>query len=150
MRGAWVAAGIMTIAGLALHPVLPLNKQLWTGSYVLLTGGLALAALLVLHLLIETRGRRRWAEPFGWYGRNAILAFVGSGMAARLLVEIRVPVSAESGAIRAPALKTWLFEHLYASWLPLRPASLLFALSVVLVWLAIAGWLHRRRCYLKL
>jgi predicted acyltransferase len=65
-------------------------------------------------------------------------------------VEVRVPAAAESGAIRAPALKTWLFEHLYASWLPLRPASLLFALSVVMIWLAIVGGLHRRRWYLKL
>jgi predicted acyltransferase len=55
-----------------------------------------------------------------------------------------------SGTVRAPALKTWLFEHLYASWLPLRPASLLYALSVVLIWLTIVGWLHRRRLYLKL
>ena len=46
-------------------------------------------------------------------------------------------------------LKSWLFDHLYLSWLPLRPASALFALTTVAVWAGITGWMHRRRVYLK-
>jgi predicted acyltransferase len=127
---------------------IPLNKQLWTGSYVLATAGAACLTLAACQIALARGGRALWAAPCRWYGRNAILAFFGSGLLARLLVLVRVP--AGSGAGETTALKTWLFEHLFAAWAPLRPASLLYALSVVALWAAVAGVLHRRRWYWKI
>jgi predicted acyltransferase len=143
-----IAAGLI-VAGLLLHPWLPINKRLWTSSYVLLTGGLAVAGLALCVQLIEVGGWRRWATPFVWLGRNAITAFFFSGLAARLLVHIRVPVPATAAGPGSTTLKNWLYENLFAAWAGPRLGSLLFALGAVLIWIGITGLLHRRRIYLK-
>ena len=77
---------------------------------------------------------------------NPIVAFVGSGVAARLIYSI---FKVESGGRQIP-LETWIYQTFYASWLDPRNASLLFAVTFVLVWLGILWVLYRRRIFVKL
>ena len=75
---AWgLAAGAL---GLVWAEELPLNKALWTSSFVLWTTGWALVCLALCHLLFDVRRADRLALPFEVFGRNAILLFVGSGL----------------------------------------------------------------------
>ncbi|MFH1844644.1 MAG: DUF5009 domain-containing protein [bacterium] len=141
---------LLTIAGLLLHGWLPLNKQLWTGSYVLLTGGLALLVLGGCYYGLEIRGWRFGAVPFVAYGQNAILAFLGSSLTATLLIHLRVSTVAGDGGQRLITWKTWLYENLFRTWACPRNASLFFALGVVVVWAGITWWLRRRRIFLKI
>ena len=87
----------------------PINKALWTSSYALFTGGLAALALAACYWLIEARGVRRWAEPFAWFGVNALALFFLSTLAAKLLLLIRV-------GPEATRLHAWLFQRLFAPW----------------------------------
>ena len=139
--GGALAGGVLLIAaGLLASQWIPLNKRLWTSSYVLLTGGLAACCLGICAWLIEIRRHRLWARPLVWYGRNAIFAFFFSSLAATMSVYLRV----------GPVLqKTRLFETFYLSRFDLRPASLFYALGIVVVWAAIAGLLHRGRLFWK-
>jgi predicted acyltransferase len=136
INGMFVAGAIGTVTGLMWNWVLPINKNLWTSSYVVFSAGVALLCLAVCMWWVDVRGATRWTRPFLVFGTNPIVAFVGSDMLARLIYSV---TPAESAVYRA----------LYVSWLPSRLASLAFALSIVLAWLAALTVLYRRRIFLK-
>jgi predicted acyltransferase len=137
------AAGVL--AGLAWGVFFPINKPIWTSSYVVLTAGLALLTFGACYWVIDVLGYRRWAKPFVVFGVNAIAAFFLSGIFARLLTLIRVP--GDSGSV---TLKARIYESVFV---PLfsRPenASLAYAVAFVLVWLGIMTVLYRRRIFIK-
>jgi predicted acyltransferase len=143
--GTLLLAGVALAAtGQAWNANFPINKSLWTSSYVLFTSGLGFIALAACWFVIDVRGRRRWAVPFIAFGRNAILAFFLSGVMARLLGLIRVPRG--DGTV---SLKAAIYGSVFEPVAPPELASLLFALAFLLVWIAITWALHRRHLYLK-
>jgi predicted acyltransferase len=145
MAGLFGAGSLLMVAGLIWNWVFPINKNIWTSSYVLFTAGMAAAALATCIWLIDALGVRRWARPFEVFGVNPLLAFVGSGMMARLIYSvIRVPYEGET----APVQRV-IYETVFASWLSPRNASLLFAVTFVLFWLGLLWILYRRRVYLR-
>ncbi|MFZ0062720.1 MAG: heparan-alpha-glucosaminide N-acetyltransferase domain-containing protein, partial [Pyrinomonadaceae bacterium] len=99
------------IVGWLWNLFFPINKSLWTSSYVLFTGGLAMQFLALCYWLIDMKGYRRWATPFVVFGVNAITLFVGSGLMARLLGLIKVP---RADGTRT-ALKTLIYDKLFLS-----------------------------------
>ena len=143
----WSAGAL--IAGFAWSTVFPLNKSLWTSSYVLVTSGFAGLLLAVLHWALDVSGSGgsvvRGFRAFVILGRNALLLFVISGFLAKTLALIRV----DDGQGSTVSLGRWL----YSSWfLPLaapKNASLLFALANLGVLFALLWWLDRRRWYLR-
>ena len=143
--GLFVWGNLLLAAGLALAGSMPLNKNLWTSTYVVFTTGFALVVLAVAYYFVDLRGRDRWALPFDVFGKNSILAFVGSGLMARILGMIEWP----SGGATV-TLKGWLYEGLLASWLPPKLASLAWALLFVWVWLALMGVLYRKKIFIKI
>ena len=66
----------------------PINKSLWTSSYVLFTGGLAAVALATMMWIVDFNRVRRLTSPFVVYGVNPMVAFVGSGVMARCIYSI--------------------------------------------------------------
>ena len=124
----------------------PINKSLWTSSYVLFTGGLAMQFLALCYWLIDMKSYRRWAKPFIVFGVNAIALFVGSGLMARLLGLIKVP-RAEGTRI---SLKTWIYDKFFLSWAPPYRASLMFAIGFILLWLGLMWILYKRKILIKI
>jgi predicted acyltransferase len=106
---------------------------------------MAAVALATCLWLVEVRGSRWWARPFVVFGVNPILAFVGSGLMARLIYSV-ISVESDGGRI---SLQAAVYRSAYASWLAPRDASLLFALTFVLFWYLVLLALHRRGIYLK-
>ncbi|MDP1857932.1 MAG: hypothetical protein Q8K82_04640, partial [Gemmatimonadaceae bacterium] len=86
-----------------------------------------------------------WTRPFVWYGMNPMVAFVGSGMMARMIYSL-ITVSRDGEVV---PIQRVIYERFYASWLEPRNASLLFAVTFVLLWAGILGLLHRKRIFLK-
>jgi predicted acyltransferase len=137
------AAGI--VVGWAWGFWLPVNKALWTSSYVLLTAGMALQLLAVCYWLIDMKGYRRWAFPFVVFGTNALAAFFLTGLCAKLLGLFKL-----AGADGKPiALQPYIYKNLFASWLAPLNASLAFALCFVLVWFGLMWLLYRRGIFVK-
>jgi len=137
---------------------MPLNKKIWTSSYVLHTTGLALLALALLIDRIELRGRctgwrGAWVGFFEAFGRNALFVFVLSGFLPRVLALLRW-----SDGVDAEGRPRWLspLPALYRSvFAPIgevtdpRLGSLLFALANLAAYAALARWLDRRRIYIR-
>lgn len=142
----FVAGWLAIIAGLFWGIVFPINKSLWTSSYVVFTAGAALQFLGFCYWLIDVKGIQKWAKPAIVYGMNAIAVFVLSGLVARVLIFTKV-TGADGQDV---SLKQWLFEHLFATWLSPINASLAFAITNVLFWLAMMWILYRRRIFIKI
>ena len=142
--GMFLAGNALVVLGLAWGQVFPINKNLWTSSYVVLTAGLALHFLATCYWLVDVRGWRRPARPFVLFGVNAIAAFFLSGIFARVLNLVKV-----GGGAEPVALKTWIYETAFASWLPPLNASLAFALCFVALWTGIMAGFYRRGIFIK-
>ena len=145
-RTAWLffSGAALIVAGLAWGMIFPLNKALWTSSYVLYTAGIASQCFACCYWLIDVQGRKRWATPFVYYGTNAIFVFVVSGLLAKTMLRIKVTEGTE-----AVSLWSWLYNHLYSNWLPPKDASLAFAVTLVLFFLVILWQMHKRKIFIK-
>jgi len=138
--------GVVLIGlGLLWNTAFPINKNLWSSSYVVFTAGTALLLFGALYWLIDVKGRRGpWETWMVVYGMNAIAVFVASGMLTKTLVRIRV------GGADGTSLYNWIYETLFRSWAGDYNGSLAFAVSYVLFWLGLMWLLHRRRIYIKI
>ena len=133
----------------------PLNKELWTSSYVLFTAGCAMVGLGTCILVWDGWGSRAsWRplqtllHPAETMGRNAMVAFVGSGLAARALGAIRIATPEHDG--QTVTLRRWIYERVFNR--PEHPelGSLLYALAFLGVWWGLLVVLERKRWYWKL
>jgi len=139
-------AGVALVAaGQAWHPLFPINKQLWTSSYVLLTAGAAAILLAACMYTIDIRRFRAWSGPFVVLGQNAITLFVVSGLIAKLLIIIHVP----KGDGSRTSLQ-WLIFSRGFEWMG---SERIASLSYALVFLTLMYWLchamYRRGIFLK-
>ncbi|MCA0375166.1 MAG: DUF5009 domain-containing protein [Gemmatimonadetes bacterium] len=142
----FAAGAIAMMLGLMWHWVFPINKSLWTSSYVVFTAGMAAVSLATCMWVIDVMGVQRWTTPFVDYGMNPMLAFLGSGLMARCIASLWTWETAPGTRISAQAFvfKTW-----YASWLPPREASFAYAVSFVLLWWVILRAARARGFVLK-
>ncbi|MEP6635707.1 MAG: DUF5009 domain-containing protein [Acidobacteriota bacterium] len=146
VAGMFVAGTCCLVIGWAWNPFFPINKSLWTSSYVLFTGGLALQFFAFCYWLIDIREYRRWTKPFVVFGVNAIVLFVGTGLMAKLMSLIKVP-RADGTKI---SVKGWIYASLFSSWASPVNASLAFAITFVLLWFGLMWLLYRRRIFIKI
>lgn len=145
LNGLFASGAVLTAAGLAWNWVFPINKNLWTSSYVVFSAGVAMLVLATASWLIEIRRVRGWTRPLVTYGQNPLAAFLGSGAMARTLGLLQV-----HGTTGSVSVKEAIFERGFASWLAPIDASLLFAVSFVLVWYLILLVFERRGWILKI
>jgi predicted acyltransferase len=122
----------------------PINKQLWTSSYVVFTAGWALLLLGVCYETIEVRGWK-WGRPFEIMGLNAIFLFVASGIVARILLKTHI-----GSGENAPTTYTWIYENWFLPWAGPLNGSLAFAVTAVLFWWLILYGIYRRGWVIKI
>jgi predicted acyltransferase len=135
--------------GLLWNDIFPINKALWTSSYVLYAAGLALLVLSVLYLIIDVLGFDVWTKPFVIFGVNPMLVFFFSGIIPRVLIMIKI---AQPENLENP--ETGLISWLYSHWIvPFfsepKNDSLVGALTYLLIWFVILVWFDRRKIIFK-
>jgi predicted acyltransferase len=133
--GMFVAGAVCVALGWAWNSFFPINKALWTSSYVFFTGGLALQLLALCYWVIDIKGYRRWAWPFEVFGVNALALFVGTGLMVKLMSLFKV--------------QGWIFRNLFLSWAAPINASLAYAIAFILLWLFFMWLLYRKQIYIK-
>ena len=141
-----LAAGFAgVLAGYAWHLVFPINKALWTSSYVALTAGLASLLLAACYWAIDVRGWRWWTRPFVILGVNAITLYLLSGLLADTLGLVRV--TTDEG--RTLSLGGWLYATFFLPLAAPKNASLLYAFAHLALLFAVLAWMYRRRLFLR-
>lgn len=145
VSGLYFFGCILLAAGLVWNSYFPMNKALWTSSYVLASTGLALLVLGCCYWLIDIKGYAKWAWPFKVFGANALTLFVFSGFMARMLSAYRV-AGPENTAISVGRL---VMNSVFLQiWNPID-ASLAYAITFILVWLFLMWLLYRKRIFIK-
>ena len=145
VAGLFFFGTILLALGYVWNSYFPMNKSLWTSSYVLATSGIALLTLAACYWLIDIQGYKAWAKPFVIFGVNALPLFVFSGIMARMLGAYRV-----TGAEGQPvSVQKWIFDNIYLSIAQPVDASLMYAISFILLWLFLMWLLYRRRIFVK-
>jgi predicted acyltransferase len=122
----------------------PINKKIWTSSYVLFTTGWALMLLAACYELIEVRLIKRWSKPFEIMGLNAIALFVASV----ILIKITAKTQLGTGET-AVSIYNWIYQNIFASWAGNFNGSFLFALVTLLFWYGVAVLMYQKRWFIK-
>ena len=148
----FIAAMAFLITGYIWGLSFPVNKKIWTSSYVMATTGMAIALLATLVYAIEVKGLKGWLTRFfDVFGKNALFVFALSAFLPKGLRLIRIPNGFNN---KGEALYTspwsWIYERIY-KFIPGAPeiGSLAFALTVILFMWAICYYLDKKKIYIK-
>ncbi len=136
----FLGGNLLMFGGYLWDGIFPMNKNIWSSSYVLYTSGLALVFLSVLYYFIDYKKIKWWSKPFIVYGINAIAVYVLSGIMGRLFYLIKFD---------DVSLKTIIYNSVFASWLSPVNASLFYALFYVTFWLGIMWIFYRKNIIIK-
>jgi predicted acyltransferase len=137
-----VAGAVLMVAGALWWQWFPINKNLWTSSYVLFTGGFALAALALCYWMVEMRGWRSWGAPFVWYGSNAITVYAASAALAVFSVKHQVRPGV--------TYKAWVYGTAFAPLASAENASVMYASAYVLTFMVLAWVMYRNKIFIKI
>ncbi len=135
-----IAGFLALTVGAFWDMVFPINKPLWTSSYVLHTVGADLVILAALMLFIEVVGFKKWTYFFEVFGRNPLFIFALSGILVKTMSLIRI------GDL---GLQGWIYQHGFTPYFAANNASLLFAVAYMLVLWLIGYWMDKKKVYIK-
>lgn len=139
----FVVGNFMILTALAWDIVFPINKSLWTSSFVLFSSGIALNVLAICYWLIDVQEYRKFTSPFLAFGSNAIAAYMFSEImsnASYLLIETNG---------QSISVKELIFQFLSVKWINLKFLSLVLALTwLAMIWLPM-NWLYKRKILIK-
>lgn len=145
MRMLLLWGALLTISGFLLSYGCPLNKKVWSPTFVLTTCGLACSVLGILIWIIDIHGYRRWCRFFEVFGINPLFMYVLGSVLSILLGTVRIP--AGDGWTN---IHTWLYRDLLCSFLDETTASLCYALLFVSLNWCIGLQLYKRKIYIKI
>ena len=130
----------LALIGWLWRVTLPLNKALWSSSYVLWTGGLALLVFSAVYALVEIKQWKRWSMPFDCFGRHAMLVYV----LHVLFLKIQAAIHLQNAAGVVINLRLYITELLFGKFTP-QTAALFYAIGYTMLWLFVLTCLERWR-----
>jgi len=143
-----IAGVALVIAGLLWNIIFPINKSLWTSSYVLYTAGIATICLTILYYVIDIANYKKWAKLFLIWGVNPMIVFFFSGIIPRVMSSIKVQnpeVPSEEINVQGLIYNHWIvpcFEN------PLN-SSLAYAILYAIFWSVILWILYKKKLVFK-
>ena len=140
-----IGGTILAFAGLLLQYGCPINKKIWSSTFVLVTCGFAAQLLGLLIRIIDIDGKKRWSRFFHAFGVNPLIVYIFAGVAANLISSIRV-----SHGDASISLKGYIYSVLLQPWAGNYFGSLLYALLFVTVCWAFGYVLYKKNIYIKL
>ena len=136
---------LLLVAGRLLHPYFPINKNLWTSSFVLFTAGFAMLLLAACYWLVDVRAWRAWTAPFLVFGMNAILAYA----LAALVSEVSTDFEFLHVHGHETTLHGWIYEKYFVPHASPVNASLAFAIFFVFVIFVFLWPFYRGKVFLR-
>jgi predicted acyltransferase len=138
-----LAGGVLILTALAWNNYFPINKKLWSGSFVLLTTGLDLAILAALIYIIEIKSFNplNWTKFFTIFGKNPLFIY--------LLSELLVISFWKISMAGNESFYTWINSNVFQNILPGPFGSLLFAVTFMLLCWSVGWWLDKKKVYVR-
>ena len=142
-----IGYGIVGVAlGLLWDMVFPINKALWTSSYVLYVGGLAMLFLALLIFIIDIKKWGTWSKPFVHFGMNPLFIYMFSGLYVQMIIYL-VRINVDGEAISGYA---YLYKHIFVPIAGNMNGSLLFAVSHIIGFWFLTYILYKRKIFIKI
>lgn len=135
----------LAFAGYFLHYGCPINKKIWSPTYVLITCGMAAQLLAVLIWLIDVKRKDGWTTFFHTFGINPLIIFVFAGVIANILVSVKVPFDG-----KLKTVKGYVYDQLLQPYLGDKFGSLLFSLLIITVCWSFGYYLYKKKIYIKI
>jgi predicted acyltransferase len=145
VSGLLVAGVVLMLAGHLFDPYFPINKNLWTSTYVLFSGGLAMLLLALCYWIVDLRGSRKWAAPFLVFGMNAILAYALAAIVSETSIDFEFAGAGGS----AETLHGWLYNNFFVPYMSPKNASLAFAVFFVALILLLLWPLYHKKIFIR-
>lgn len=143
-----IAGVALLIAGLLWNIIFPINKSLWTSSYVLYTAGIATICLTILYYIIDIGNYKKWAKLFLIWGVNPMIVFFFSGIIPRVMSSIKVQnpeVASEEINVQSLIYNHWIVPCFES---PLN-SSLAYAIIYALFWSFILWIFYKNKLVFK-
>jgi predicted acyltransferase len=137
---------LLTAVGVFWDFWFPINKNLWSSSYVAFTGGISLILLAACYYLIGLTRHVTWAKPLIFLGTNAITAYFLSEVVNLAIISVNVPL----GDGTTISLRTLIYQNYFASWAGPLNGSLIYAFAYLLFWVGVMAVLYKRRVFIKI
>ena len=135
-----VSASLLILIAILWDQVFPINKPIWTSSYVLFTVGLDMLILVILIYIIEILAFKKWTYFFEVFGKNPLFIYALSAMLIRIFYMI---------LIKDKPLAVLAYDNFYSNLFSDKNASLLFAISYMLILWGIGYLMDKRKIYIK-
>jgi predicted acyltransferase len=132
---------ILVFTALCWDLVLPINKKIWTSSYVLYTVGIALLLISVLMYIVEFKDRTKWTIIFTPFGKNPLFIYILAGVVVKLYMLVRFADGQN--------LYSWLYTQVFQPIAGNLNGSLLFALFHVALFWAVGWWMDQKKIYVR-
>jgi len=146
VKGFAMAGLALLVTGRLLHSYFPINKNLWTSTFVLFTGGIAMLLFAACYWAVDLRGWRSWAMPFLVFGMNTILAYA----VAALVSEVSTDFEFHDSRGRLRTLHGWIYGRYFVPHASPVNASLMFAVFFVVV-IYLPLWpLYKRKIFVRI
>ncbi|MGC8595695.1 MAG: acyltransferase family protein [Candidatus Kryptoniota bacterium] len=136
--------------GIVMSIWFPINKLLWSSSYVVFTAGFALEVFGICYWLIDIKGIKWWSKPFMVFGTNAITSFFLSTLFALILDLVKIQNPSSGSQVIRISLKDYIYTLFFAPVGNPYIASLLYAIVYVLLWYIVMDIFYRRKIFIKI
>lgn len=146
----FIVGTLLTFCGFLLSYGFPINKKIWSPTFVLTTCGLAASLFALLIWAIDIKGWKKWSKFFEVFGINPLFLFCLSGVVAIIISAVKVPYElSESGLT---SLQGWVYRMVMVPFCGGNEtlASLIFALMFVLLMWLVGLILYKKKIYIKL
>jgi predicted acyltransferase len=147
IAGLLVAGCIFIVAGLVAKHWFPINKNLWSPSFVLYAGGLSMNGLAICLWFVDFRQKISWTKPFVVLGVNSIVAYVFSEFIMGVTMVLPVGRTAAGETI---TLRHYFFGHVLAPAVGACNAALIYALICLAITVAAVGLLYKKKIFIKI
>lgn len=145
-----VVSLVLVFTGICWDTIMPINKKIWTSSFVCFTSGMAIIVLaLCIYALEIKKWTKGWAAFFDSFGKNPLFIFVLSGLSARLYGLARIEDGMKNGQKIYKGLGAHMYDHIFAPLAGALNGSLLYAIFHVLIFWLIAYGLNKKNIYIK-
>ena len=155
VSGLFAIGGVATVLALGWNIIFPMNKALWTSSYVLYTGGIASMLTAFSIWIMDYKGYTKISKPFIVYGSNALTAYLLSELVSSLVHNIAIGKKSISGHI-ADFILSWFTDTpfavinavhpdmIYAKW-----ASHIYAFLWMIPFYILLSWMYKKKIFIK-
>lgn len=148
VRQLLIAGTLMMMVGWLLSYAMPLNKSLWSPTYVLMTCGMATSLLAVLIWVIDILGYSKWCKFFEAFGVNPLFMYLMGSVLSILFGSVKLPIGGESVSIHNLIYKNLWLNLVGEDWINM--ASCLYAVTLVCIVWCIGYVLYKKKIYIKI